>query len=185
MHSFSALADALVACAADGGLRRSGMATRTAATRLQPLWRGRSARRQRSASDTRELLPVSKVADGANSIALEDADGTALVTASNYTSAHDLTRLEERPELSIDTGTGTGTGAREGLVSPGGLARRRLQLRALGMVAMSGVLFALQGASVKLARDEPGGGTFEMVTARGMVQQHGQSVLATAALSHG
>ena len=106
------------------------MATRTAATRLQSLWRGRSARRQRSASDTRELLPVSKVADGANSIALEDADGTALVNASNYTSAHDLTRLEERPELSIDTGTGTGTGAREGLVSPGGLARRRLQLRA-------------------------------------------------------
>ena len=148
------------------------MATRAAATRLQSLWRGRSARRQRSASDTRELLPVSirTKAGGVPADALEDADGTALADASNYTSAHDLTRLTEDPELlSIDTGTGTG--AREGLVSPGGAAvRRRLQLRALGMVAMSGVLFSLQGATVKLASDEPGGGTFEMVTARGMVQ---------------
>ena len=148
------------------------MATRAAATRLQSLWRGRSARRQRSASDTRELLPVSirTKAGGVPAPSLEDADGTALVDASNYTSAHDLTRLTEDPELlSIDTGSGTG--AREGLVSPGGAAaRRRLQLRALGMVAMSGVLFSLQGATVKLASDEPGGGTFEMVTARGMVQ---------------
>ena len=156
------------------------MATRAAATRLQSLWRGRSARRQRSASDTRELLPVSirTKADGVPADALEDADGTALVDASNYTSAHDLTRLTEDPELlSIDIDTGTGTGAREGLVSPGGAAvRRRLQLRALGMVAMSGVLFSLQGATVKLASDEPGGGTFEMVTARGMVQQLGQRV---------
>ena len=146
------------------------MATRAAATRLQSLWRGRSARRQRSASDTRELLPVSirTKAGGVPADALEDAV-EALADASNYTSAHDLTRLTEDPELSIDTGTGTG--AREGLVSPGGAAvRRRLQLRALGMVAMSGVLFSLQGATVKLASDEPGGGTFEMVTARGMVQ---------------
>ena len=150
------------------------MATRAAATRLQSLWRGRSARRQRSASDTRELLPVSirTKAGGVPADALEDAV-EALADASNYTSAHDLTRLTEDPELlSIDTGSGTG--AREGLVSPGGAAaRRRLQLRALGMVAMSGVLFSLQGATVKLASDEPGGGTFEMVTARDMVQQLG------------
>ena len=166
------------------------MASRTAAIRLQSLWRGRSARRQRSASDTRELLPVSRVApaDSADlaGVALEDADGgvqkdadgTALVDASNYTSAHDLTRLAEHPDLrSIDTGAGTSSEALEGLASPDGAARRRLQLRALGMVAMSGVFFAVQGATVKLASDEPGGGTFEMVTVRGMVQAAG--VLAT------
>jgi drug/metabolite transporter (DMT)-like permease len=167
--------------------RLGSMATRAAATRLQSLWRGRSARRQRSANDTRELLPVSRLApaDSADSSgALEDADGaTTLINASSYTSAHDLTRLAEHPELlSIDTGTGTSSRAREDLVSPGGVARRRLQLRALGMVAMSGVLFALQGACVKLARDEPGGGTFEMVTARGMVQLVG--VLGSNAWLH-
>ena len=172
------------------------MVVREAATRLQSLWRGRSVRRQRSVSEasgmesrqTRQLLPTSggstiwrakadsppawvAPADGTDA-PRQEADGAALVDASNYASAHDLTRLTEFSELPI---TGTEIGKREGLASPGGAAARRLQLRALAMVAMSGVFFALQGASVKLAQDEPGGGTFEMVTARGMVQQHGRS----------
>ena len=149
------------------------MVAQDAATRLQSLWRGRAVRQQRPASDTRELLPVS----GGSTNWRANADGVPawVVPAGGNDPAlsHDLTRLTGLPELtelstSTSTGIGTGTGTRESLVSPGGAARRRLQLRALAMVAMSGGLFALQGASVKLAQDEAGGGTFAMVTARGL-----------------
>ena len=93
--------------------------------------------------------------------------GSTLAEASNYNSAHDL------PHLELQAAALEATMPEP--ASPGRAERSRT-LKALMYVGFSGVLFALQAACIKLAPQYEGGGTFEMVFARGLCQMSGVAV---------
>ena len=93
------------------------------------------------------------------------AQSSTLAEASNYNSAHDLRHLELQAAVEVMPEP----------PSPGRVERRRT-LQALMYVGLSGVLFALQASCIKLAPQYEGGGTFEMVFARGICQMLGVGV---------